>query len=290
MKKLSVILATRNQEENIGDCLKSVKNIADEIVVVDEYSSDRTVEIAKRYGARVFKEPHHEIFHITKQKALEKATGDWILQLDPDERVSQPLAKEIKEVINLTTEEIKKRRIEDERKWKLFQRHQRLIEERDGGIGKKTGEIVAFFIPRRNYFLGKPLVHAGVYPDGVIRLVKKGRAHFPAKSVHEQIAVDGEVYWLFNDIIHHDSPTLKRYFIRLNRYTNLHAQELIEKKVGKDPWNLFKYTFLLPTYYFFLRYIRHKGFMDGVRGFLWSFFSALHYPVAYFKYWSGKLK
>src|SRR4030042_6431382 len=96
---LSIVLAVRNEEENIGRCLDSVKSIADEIIVVDEYSSDKTVEIAKKYSAKIFLEPHHDIFHISKQKALEKATGDWILQLDADEVVTPELAKEIELVI-----------------------------------------------------------------------------------------------------------------------------------------------------------------------------------------------
>ena len=100
MKKLSVVLATRNEEENIGRCLESVKDIADEIIVVDEFSDDLTREIAEKYGAKVFTEPHHDIFHITKEKALEKASGEWILQLDADEVVTPELSEEIKLVID----------------------------------------------------------------------------------------------------------------------------------------------------------------------------------------------
>jgi glycosyltransferase involved in cell wall biosynthesis len=287
MNKLSVVLATRNEEGNIGRCLESVKNLADEIIVVDEDSIDKTREIANKFGARVFLEPHHAMFHITKQKALEKATGDWILQLDADEVVTPALAEEIRKVIVKTDEEIKGRKIGDAEKWNLFKRHQTLIEARDGKIGKDTGEIVGFFIPRRNIFLGKPLIHAGVYPDGVIRLVKNGKARFPQKSVHEQIQLDGEVSWLSANLLHYDSPTLKRYLARLNRYTDLKARELAEEKVGKNFWNFLRFSILLPTYYFLLLYFRHLGFLDGTGGFLWSFFSAMHFPISYFKYLTG---
>ena len=133
-------------------------------------------------------------------------------------------------------------------------------------------------------FLGKPLIHAGVYPDGVIRLVKNRFARFPQKSVHEQIELDGKVGWLNGDLLHYDSPTLKRYLSRLNRYTDLHAEELRVKKIPKNVLSFLKFTILLPTYYFLLLYIRHLGFLDGVNGFLWSFFSALHFPIAYFKF------
>jgi glycosyltransferase involved in cell wall biosynthesis len=289
MKKFSVVLATRNEEKNIGPCLESVRQLADEIIVVDEYSTDRTVELAEKYGAKVYKEPHHAIFHITKQKALEKAAGDWILQLDADERVTPELTEEIKKVMGMTDEELKNRKTNKLKNGKLFQRHQDLIEKRDGRIGKPTGEIVAFFIPRLNYFLGRPLKHAGVYPDGVIRLVKKGKARFPQKSVHEQMEVDGEVSWLSNNLEHHDSPTLKRYFSRMNRYTDLHAKELTNKKIPKNIIFLINYSLFKPLKIFLNLYFRHLGLLDGPQGFLWSLFSAMRYPIAYFKYWLGKI-
>src|SRR4030043_1664629 len=149
MTKLSVVLATRNEEKNLNSCLDSVKSIADEIVVVDEYSTDKTNEVAEKFGAKVYKEPHHPLFHITKQIALEKATGQWILQLDADERVTKDLAKEIMDVINMTKEDLDKYQNQLKNK-KLFLRHQRIIEKRDGEIGKEHGEIVAFCIRRLN--------------------------------------------------------------------------------------------------------------------------------------------
>lgn len=279
MSKLSVVIATRNEEENIKRCLNSVRQLADEIIVVDENSTDKTREIAEKLGAKVYQEPHHDIFHITKQKALDLATGNWILQLDADEVVTPKLAEEIVSTIHGSPFTVHNR---------LFQRHQELVEKRDGFIGKRTGEIVGYFIPRRNMFLGKPLVHAGVYPDGVIRLVKKGKARFPQKSVHEQMELDGRVGWLANDLEHYDSPTLKRYFARLNRYTDLQAQELKEDKIPKNAWFIIQYSLFKPLYIFLNLFIRHSGFKDGVRGFLWSFFSALHFPIAYFKYLTAK--
>jgi glycosyltransferase involved in cell wall biosynthesis len=289
MKNLSVVLATRNEEENIGACLKSVRDIADEIVVVDESSTDKTREIARKYSAKVYKVKHEPVFHKTKQKALDKATGDWILQLDADERVTPVLAKEIREVIEMSPSLLNQRKA-DTKKQRLFERHQGVIEKRDGKIGRSTGEVVAFFLPRLNLFLGKPLIHAGVYPDAAIRLIKKDKARFPAKSVHEQMQIDGEVSWLFNDLEHHDSPTFKRYFERMNRYTDLHAADLARKKTTKNIFILLFYSTVKPLFVFLKLYIRHKGFLDGVRGFLWSLFSALHYPIAFFKFWQMEEK
>jgi len=287
MKKLSVVLATRNEERNIKDCIDSVKGIADEIIVVDEFSTDKTRDIARKLGAKVYKVKHEPIFHITKQKALDKATGEWILQLDADERVSTKLADEIKKVINLSDIERKNYKIIDKKKRRLFKKHQRLIETRDAKYENNRYEIVAFYLPRINYFLGKPLKHAGVYPDGVIRLIKNGKARFPQKSVHEQIVLDGKVAWLNNDLEHHDSPTLRKYVMRMNRYTDLHANELKEKGVKKNFVSLLIYTTYKPLFAFVKLYFRHKGFLDGMRGFMWSILSAMHFPLAYYKYYSN---
>src|SRR4030042_2334954 len=292
--KLSVVLATRNEEVNLGRCLDSVKAIADEIIVVDEGSEDKTREIAERYGARVYKTEHEPIFHKTKEKALNLASGDWVLQLDADEIVTPDLAKEIKNILNINNDDIYEYEKEEKQKnpgySKLFQRHQRLIEEREGHLGKPTGKVVAFFIPRRNIFLGKPLIYGGVYPDGVIRLVKKGHAHFPAKSVHELMEIDGEVAWLFNDLEHHDSPTFNRYLERANRYTDLTASEYKDKKIPTNLLYLLNYSFIIPAVTFLKLYIRHRGYKDGMRGFIWATFSALHFPIAYFKYWQMEKK
>jgi glycosyltransferase involved in cell wall biosynthesis len=276
MNKLSVVLAVRNEEENIARCLNSLKDIADEIIVVDEYSTDKTKEIAEGFGAKVYEEPHHAIFHVTKQKAMDKANCEWILQLDADEVVTLELAKEINNLVKNGKEPGKPK--------DLFLRHQRLIEERDGKIGREGGEVVGYFVARKNMFLGKPLIHAGVYPDGVIRLVKNGKARFPQKSVHEQMILDGKVGWLVNDLEHNDSPTLKRYFTRLNRYIDLHASELKERHASKNIFYFIYYSFFKSFYIFLKLFFYHKGFLDGVNGFLWSFFSSLHYPIAYFKY------
>lgn len=285
MANLTVALATYNEEKNLGDCLESVKDIAQEIVIVDGSSTDRTVEIAKKYNAKVQITNNQPIFHINKQKALDLATNEWILQLDADERVSHALSEEIKKVISMSDKELKNYQ-ENLPNKKLFLEHQRLLEKRDGNIGSKEGVFVAFFIPRLNYFLGKYLKYGGVYPDGVIRLVKKGSAHFPSLDVHEQIAVNGRVGWLRNDLIHMADPTFERYLKRNNRYTDLMAKELKMKK--RNFLTPLQYLFFSPIQWFVLTYFRHKGFLDGWPGFVFSFFSSLRFPISYLKYVKNK--
>src|SRR3990167_9275284 len=240
--KLSVVLAVFNEENNLEDCLTSVKEIADEIIIVDGGSSDRTVEIARSYEAKIIETDNPPIFHINKQKALEHASYSWILQLDADERITPALSREIKKVIEMNNNELND--YEDKLPDKeLFLRHHKLIEERDGRVGDKEGEFNAFFIPRRNFFLGKYLRYGGTYPDPAIRLVKKDKAFFPAKDVHEQMSVTGRVGWLQNYMLHIDSPTFSRYLKRNSKYIDLIVNQLEGAKVNKNPVNFIVFIF-----------------------------------------------
>ncbi|MCL5783747.1 MAG: glycosyltransferase family 2 protein [Patescibacteria group bacterium] len=285
--KLSVVLATYNEEKNISDCLQSVKELADEIIIVDGASSDKTVEIARSFGAKVTVTDNPQMFHINKQKALGLAKREWILQLDADERVSKKLAEEIKKIITMDDNAIEEYQ-QKLRNRKLFLRHQKIIEERDGAVGERDGEYAAFFVPRLNYFLGKYLRYGGVYPDGVIRLVKKEKAFFPCKSVHEQIAVKGKVGWLQNDLLHMADPTFNRYLMRNSRYIDLIVSEFKKDKTGKNPLQFVDYVLFKPLWWYLLTQIRHKGLLDGFPGIVFSFFSALRFPRAYWRYLVSK--
>lgn len=281
--KLSVVLATFNEEHNLAACLDSVREIASEIVIVDGTSSDKTVEIAKQYGAKVLIRPNYPIFHINKQIALESARYDWILQLDADERVSQELRSEVAQVIQMSSQQIAKYQQHLPSK-RLFLRNQQLLEARDGQIGSASGGYVAFFLPRLNFFLGKYLRYGGVYPDGAIRLVRKGKAEFPCKDVHEIMTIHGQVGWLENPLYHIDSPTFSRYLSRNQRYINLIEAELRRDNTPKTFTTFGYYCLYKPIHWFLLTQIRHKGILDGWQGVVFSFFSALRFPRAYIQY------
>ncbi|OIP58201.1 MAG: hypothetical protein COX79_00010 [Candidatus Levybacteria bacterium CG_4_10_14_0_2_um_filter_36_16] len=252
MVKLSVALATFNEESNIASCLDSVRELASEIVVVDGSSKDKTVEIAKKYGAKVKVTDNPPIFHINKQKALNMATGDWILQLDADEHVSGELADEIKKVV-------------------------------DGG-----SEYNGYWIPRKNYFLGRFLTKGGQYPDYTIRLYKKGKGRLPQKDVHEQAEVEGKVGYLKNPLLHYPYKNFSFYIEKWNRYNILIATQIKKDMERKNKFERFifgiGYLIIKPTHWFLTTYIRHKGFVDLWQGFVFSLFSALRFPVAYIKY------
>lgn len=284
MTKISAALAAYNEEENIGECLKSIRDLVDEIVVVVGKSPDKTADIARSFGAKVVEVINDPMFHKMKQQAFDLATGDWILYLDADERVSAELAKEIREIIGMSDVELEAYEEKVKKLQPLFTRHQKLLEKREGRIGDESKPYAAFFFPRLNYFIGKYLRYGGVYPDGVIRLFKKGKASLPCKDVHEQMVVDGRVGWLKNNLFHFADPTFSRYLKRNSRYINLIAEELKEANRGKNPWQFINYMLLKPAWWFLLTEFRHKGILDGIPGIIFSFFSALRFPRAYLKY------
>ncbi|MEX2007754.1 MAG: glycosyltransferase family 2 protein [Candidatus Levyibacteriota bacterium] len=251
MATISVVLATYNEEKNLPDCLKSVRNLADEIVIVDGTSKDATLEIAKKYNAKTKVVENRENFHINKQKAIDMATREWILQLDADERVTPSLRDEIKSQIS----------------------------------NIKCSNINGYWIPRENWFLGRFLMKGGQYPDYTLRLYRKGKGRLPQKDVHEQAVVEGEIGYLKNPLIHMSDPEFERYFKRWQRYTSFIAKQLKESNVKwYNPVTAIKYLLILPVWWFLLTYIRHKGFMDSWQGFVFSFFSALRFPLSYLKF------
>lgn len=251
-KTLSVALATYNEEENLPSCLDSVKDIADEIVIADGTSTDKTVEVAKKYGAKIRITTNKPIFHINKQMAIDLSSKDWILQLDADERVSQALKKEIEELLS------------------------------------SESSINGYWIPRKNWFLGRFLMKGGQYPDYTLRLYKRGKGRLPQKDVHEQAEVEGEVGYLKQPLLHYPYKNFSSYITKWNRYNDLLASQIKEKLSRKNFITRIAYGmgyfFIKPTYWFLSTYFRHKGFMDLGPGFVFSLFSSLRFPVSYIKY------
>lgn len=246
---ISAALATYNEEENIVDCIESLKKVVDEIVIADGSSSDRTVELAENLGARVIKTTNKAMFHINKNLAIDNCRGDWVFLIDADERISDELAREIK------------RKIKED--------------PRENG----------FWVNRRNWFLGGYLQKGGAYPDSVIRLFRRGRGRLPEISVHEQVKIDGEVGHLKSDILHLADPTFERYLTRANRYISLTTQEIKQKDPGGGILAILNYMIFKPIITFLRIYFRHRGYLDGFRGFIWALFSAAHHFWAYVKYW-----
>lgn len=252
---ISVVLATFNEEASIERCLNSVKDFADEIIVVDGSSTDKTVDIAKKFTKKIITTTNKPNFHINKQMAIDEAKGDLILQLDADEVVDDVLKK--------------------------------FIESTHRQIQSKNESIQpgAWWIKRKNFFLGRFLTKGGQYPDPVIRLFIRGKAKLPQKDVHEQMVVEGDVGWADGHLIHYGNPTFADYLRKFNTYTSFSSQQLEEKRVKINTGSTIEFFIIKPMKTFFSLYLRHKGFVDGSAGFVFALMSALHYPVAYLKLW-----
>jgi glycosyltransferase involved in cell wall biosynthesis len=251
-KHISVVLAVFNEEKNLGRCLESARPFADEIIVVDGKSTDNTVSVAKQYGAKIISASNKPNFHINKNIAIDAAAGDWVLQLDADEPVPPELAEEIVRVT------------------------------------REKSDYNGYWIPRKNYFLGRFLLKGGQYPDYTLRLYRNGFGRLPAQSVHEQAVVRGKVGYLNNPLLHYGTPDFENYLLRFNRYTSLTADHLKSTHLNINIFNAARYLVIKPLSTFINIYFRHKGFTDGFPGFIFALYSGLHHAVAYIKFWQIK--
>ena len=256
---ISVVLATHNEERNLTACLKSVQPWAGEVVVVDGSSTDDTPELAERLGARVIKTTNKANFHINKQQAMNQAKGQLVLQLDADEVVDDQLAEFIQKIARQLDQTTPKAWIID--------------------------QPAAWWVRRKNFFMGKFLGKGGQYPDPVIRLYINGYARLPQKDVHEQMAVTGTTAWAEGHLLHYSNPSFKDYLLKFNRYTSFKARQLRAEHLKINLINSWRYLIWKPKLTFLQLFFRHKGFVDGVPGFVFALMSGLHHPVAYLKLW-----
>lgn len=255
---LSVVLATHNEEANLSRCLTSVKQLADEIIVVDGESTDQTKSLAESFGATVYETTNKSNFHINKQMAMDKAAGELVLQLDADEVVDSELSAFIASL------------------------HRQVV------AGQVPSDS-AWYLRRKNFFLGQFLSKGGQYPDPVIRLYLKGKARLPQKNVHEQMTVDGSVGTAEGHLLHYPYPNFSSYVRKFNTYTSFEAQRLIETKSNQkiSAWH---YCLVKPVITFFSLFLRHKGFVDKMAGFIFALMSALHHPFVYLKVLERKVQ
>ena len=249
MIPVSVAIITKNEELNIEDALKSVSGF-DDIVVVDSFSTDRTVEICRQYNCRVYT---HEWQGYAKQKqaAVDYAENKWVFILDADERITPELEKEITEKITLTS------------------------------------SFSGFFVPRKNFFLGKWIRHSGWWPDYSVRLFKKDAARLQDRAVHEKVLVDGAAGYLKCPMEHYTYRTISDYLKKMENYSTLAAEEILLKNPLMSPISLIAKTALSPIFTFLKMFFIKQGFRDGIHGFmlavLYSFYAFLKYAKAWEK-------
>lgn len=248
-EKLTVLIPARNEEANLRDCLASVK-WADELFVVDSFSTDRTLDIARELRARVVQ---HEYLNSAAQKnwAIPQATHDWVLVLDADERVSPELAAEVRELLSAP-----------------------------GGP-----PAAAYRVFRRTFFFGREIRHCGWDTDSVVRLFRKGRARYPEQWVHADMLVDGPVERLAGRIDHYTYRSLDQYFEKFGRYTTWSARDLHARGRRAGVLNLLA----RPLARFVKMYFLRLGFLDGVAGAVLCGLAACSVFTKYAKLWEMQL-
>jgi glycosyltransferase involved in cell wall biosynthesis len=280
--QLSVVIITFNEEANLGRTLQSVQPLVSdgkgEIIVVDSHSTDRTVEIAKSFGAKVFVEDWKG-FAAQKNSAIDKAEGDWILSLDADEQVDEAL---IDELTGHTNDKPSLRG--PSREWCLTMQHARGASNVELLEGRPTG----FFVRRKNFFLGRWVKHGGFWPDPKLRLFLRGAGRFEDRAVHEDIRVEGKTGAIpYGALIHHSYPTLSDYIEHMNRYSSLGA----EMVAAKGPVRFsFINIVLRPLFTFIYNYFFRLGFLDGREGLLLHLYHAVYVSWKYAKAWELSAK
>jgi glycosyltransferase involved in cell wall biosynthesis len=253
---LSVAIITKNEEANLPRTLASVR-FAEQIVVLDSGSTDRTIEIAHAANAAVYQEPWHG-FAAAKNSAIAKCTGAWVLSLDADEELTPELQAEIQSLL------------------------------------RSDPPADAYRIRRRNLFLGRWIRHGGFYPDPKLRLFRRVPAsvitppRFQDRPVHETIAFDGSSATLDHDLIHHAYPTLENYIEHMDRYSTLGGELLVASGKVSRSWPAFVCNvYLIPKFTFLWNYVFRRGFLDGREGLLLHLYQAAYTSWKYAKAWQA---
>lgn len=246
MAKVSAVITTCDEQDYIEDCLKSV-NWVDEIVIVDLESTDDTVDICRKYTDKIFTHPRVPFVELVRQFCIDKATGDWILVLDPDERVSPELADTLR------------------------------------GISSSEGIASVYEIPFRTWMFGRQINWGGWGQTKHIRFFRRGAVTWPPE-VHARPTPNATVYPLDNSagyIEHLNYRDIYHFVSKLNRYTNAEA---IRLRDNGRPFHWLK-LFYQPTKVFYTYYVRNKGYRDGLLGLMLALLMAFYTQVSYMKLW-----
>lgn len=247
-KKLSVVMIVRDEEDKIERSLESVK-WADEVIVVDDNSSDRTPEIARSRGATVITSESGGNFDRQRNLGIEAADGDWILQMDADEVVPDELRGEI------------------------------------GRVLEGAFPFDAYKFKRKNFFLGHFMRYGGWFNEFSTKLFRNGKARYTGKSVHETLEVDGDTGCIDAYIEHYPFKSITQFISRQNYYTSVEARVLLEEKGSVDDRDIRRNLRVLPFKSFWKSYVKNKGYKDGMYGLIFCvLFAGIHF-LKWSKYW-----
>lgn len=253
MNKLTAVIITKNEEKKINRCLASLKNVADEIVVIDDISTDATVEICKRFGAKVFINESKGNFDRQRNIGIENASGEWILQMDADEIIPEASGKRIREKIS------------------------------------SPDNYAAFRLRRKNFFIGKPLSLFGE-DNYAVKLFKKGKASYIGKSVHETLQIDGLTGTLPVEIEHYPYNSIREVIERCNFYSDIESDVFLAETNSVSIKELKKRLIWKAVKLFWKLYIKKKGYKDGMHGLAWCIVNVIGPEIKWLKIWEKTLK
>ena len=242
--EITVLLPTYNCAAIVRNTLESIKWASD-LLVVDSFSSDGTLDICREYGARIVQ---HEYINSAKQKnwALRHCRSEWIFQIDSDEVIEEGLREEMEQAIS-----------------------------------EAPPAVHAFRMPRKNHVLGRWMRYGGLYPDYQTRLYRRAYGRWSDREVHAHVQVPGKVVDLTHHVVHYGMETISKQLRNLDRYTRYEADELHGHGGG---FHLYQLMFL-PIFQFCHRYLYLKGFCDGMRGFILSAYSSIYFFLLLAKLW-----
>lgn len=243
--KVSVVISSFNEEERIEDCLKSVSKIANEIIFIDNSSTDKTASIARKYTDKVYVRENNIMLNVNKNYGFDRATGKWILSLDSDERVEKELEDEILSLPEEST-------------------------------------IDGYYIPRKNIIFGKWIKHTGWYPDFQLRLFKKSRGRFAEKQVHEMLSIEGTTDHLRSPMNHINYENISQFLNKMIKtYTVSEAEHLAKEGYKYQAIDIVK----MPLSEFIKRFFAEKGYLDGMHGLTLSLLQAFYHFVVFLRLW-----
>jgi glycosyltransferase involved in cell wall biosynthesis len=244
MATISVVVSVWNEEKHLARCLSSV-SWADEIVVIDNSSTDKTNKIARTFTDKVFSRPNNLMLNLNKNYGFGKATKDFILNLDGDEEIPEALRDEIRSVI-------------------------------------KTKDCMdGYWIARKNIIFGKWIQHGIWWPDKQIRLFKRGKGRFPCVHIHEYVKIDGRVDSLIHPYIHYNYESIHQYLTKIDRASSSEALSLDEMKYQIQWYDAIRF----PVSDFIKIYFAQQGFKDGLHGLVLGFLQAFYSFCTFAKVW-----
>ena len=275
--KISAVISAYNEENNIEDCLQSVA-WCNEIILIDNSSTDKTVRIAKKFTSKIYSQPNRKMLNINKNYGFSKAKEDWILNLDADERVSSELRKEIDSCLRRNDK--KSTVIPDRLKaWSGISADKNSI---DSGLRRNDKEISGFEMPRKNIIFGKWIRHGIWWPDYQLRLFKKEKGKFDCQHVHEKLNLKGKLGKLKNPLVHHNYQTIDQY---IYKFTHIYTDSEVENflKSGKKVywWDVIR----MPVDDFLANFLARNLYKEGLHGLVLSILQSFYAFVVFCKIW-----